>query len=153
MPRPERILSLLSRACRLLSLKAAREARALGVSRAQWAILDVLEQAPGLTQREVAERLEVEPITVARILDRLAARNLVERRPDPWDRRCWRVHLTPLAARMRSLGAERRVARGREIANTLPDPVAAALERGLAHAVAALGAELAPAGKREFIDA
>jgi MarR family transcriptional regulator, transcriptional regulator for hemolysin len=83
MARPESILSLLSQAPRLLSLEAAREARAHGLSRAQWAVLDVLEQAPGLTQREVAERLAVEPITVARILDRLAARNLVERRPDP----------------------------------------------------------------------
>jgi hypothetical protein len=54
---------------------------------------------------------------------------------------------------MRSLAAERRVALGREIANTLPDPVAAALERGLAYAVAALGTEVAPAEKREFIDA
>jgi MarR family transcriptional regulator, transcriptional regulator for hemolysin len=126
MPRSESILSLLSQACRLLWREAARE---------------------------VAERLEVEPIPVARILDRLAACNLLECRPDPRDRRCWRVHLTPLAARMRSLAAERRVALGREIANTLPDPVAAALECGLAHAVAALGTEIAPAGKREFIDA
>jgi MarR family transcriptional regulator, transcriptional regulator for hemolysin len=153
MVRPESILFLLSQACRLLSPEAAREARAHGLSRAQWAILDILEQAAGLTQGDVAERLEVEPITVARILYRLAARNLIERRPDPRDRRCWRVHLTPLSTRMRSLTAERRMALGREIASGLPDPVAAALGRGLAHAVAALGTEIAPADKTEFVDA
>lgn len=149
MDRPESILSLLSQACRLLSLEAVREARAQGLGRAQWAILDILEQAPGLTQREIAERLEVEPITVAGILDRLSARDLVERRPDPRDRRCWRVHLTPDAARIRALSAERRMALGREISRALPDTLAAALERGLALAIAALET----AEKGEFVDA
>jgi hypothetical protein len=54
---------------------------------------------------------------------------------------------------MRSLAVEWRVALGQEIASTLPDPVAAALERGLAHTVAAIGAQLAPAEKRELFDA
>ena len=149
MGHPETILSLLSRASRLLSLEAAREARAQGLSRAQWTILGILEQAPGLTQRQIAERLEVEPITVARTLDRLAARNLVERRPDPRDRRCWRLHLTPEAAQIRALSAERRIALGQEIGRALPDTLSTALERGLAQAVAALET----AKKRGFVDA
>jgi DNA-binding MarR family transcriptional regulator len=45
-------------------------------------------------QKELAEQLEVEPITVARLIDRLESRGMVERRPDPADRRCWRLHLT-----------------------------------------------------------
>jgi DNA-binding MarR family transcriptional regulator len=63
------------------------------MTRAQWGILIWLERQPGITQKELAELLEVEPITVARLLDRLEARGMVERRPDPKDRRIWRLHL------------------------------------------------------------
>jgi DNA-binding MarR family transcriptional regulator len=64
------------------------------MTRAQWTILVNLEHQPGLLQKELAEILEVEPITVARLVDRLEARGMVERRADPTDRRCWRLHLT-----------------------------------------------------------
>jgi MarR family transcriptional regulator for hemolysin len=67
------------------------------MTRAQWMILFRLRRRDGLTQRELAEVLEVEPITVGRLVDRLEARGLVERRSDPRDRRCWRLHLTPAA--------------------------------------------------------
>ena len=67
------------------------------MTRAQWTILVHLERQPGLLQKELAEILEVEPITVARLIDRLEARAMVERRPDPMDRRCWRLHLTQAA--------------------------------------------------------
>lgn len=63
------------------------------MTRAQWGILIWLERQPGITQKELSELLEVEPITVARLIDRLEARALVERRPDPRDRRIWRLHL------------------------------------------------------------
>lgn len=56
-----------------------------------------LDRQPGLSQKELAELLEVEPITVARLADRLEARNLLERRADPTDRRVWRLHLLPTA--------------------------------------------------------
>ena len=61
-------------------------------------ILARLGRRPGMTQRELAEILEVEPITVGRLVDRLEARGLVERRADPADRRVWRLHPTPAAA-------------------------------------------------------
>jgi len=67
------------------------------MTRAQWVILARLKRTPGLSQRELAEILEVEPITVGRLMDRLEARHLVERRPDPADRRIWRLHLRPEA--------------------------------------------------------
>jgi MarR family transcriptional regulator for hemolysin len=67
------------------------------MTRAQWMILVRLRRCGGMTQRELAEILEVEPITVGRLVDRLAARGLVERRADPADRRVWRLHLTPAA--------------------------------------------------------
>src|ERR1700748_499446 len=67
------------------------------MTRAQWAILIWLERQPGISQKELSELLEVEPITVARLIDRLEARGMVERRPDPRDRRIWRLHLLPPA--------------------------------------------------------
>lgn len=79
---------------RLIRTEADKRARASGMTRAQWIILLNLEKQPGLLQKELAEVLEVEPITVARLIDRLEARGMVERRADPMDRRCWRLHLT-----------------------------------------------------------
>jgi MarR family transcriptional regulator for hemolysin len=79
---------------RLIKTEADKRARAHGMTRAQWGILANLERHPGLLQKELAEILEVEPITVARLIDRLEARGMVERRSDPTDRRCWRLHLT-----------------------------------------------------------
>ncbi len=79
---------------RLIRTAADKRARAHGMTRAQWAILIRLEAQPGLLQKELADLLEVEPITVARLVDRLEARGMVERRSDPMDRRCWRLHLT-----------------------------------------------------------
>jgi DNA-binding MarR family transcriptional regulator len=52
----------------------------------------------GVRQIDLAETLEVQPITLARLIDQLAQAGLVERRPDPLDRRAHRVYLTPAAA-------------------------------------------------------
>ena len=68
------------------------------MTRAQWVILARLERQPGITQNEMAAIVEVEPITIARLVDRLEARGLVVRKADPRDRRVWRLHLTPAAA-------------------------------------------------------
>jgi DNA-binding MarR family transcriptional regulator len=92
------LLVLLNDLARLIRTEADKRARAHGMTRAQWMILSRLERAPGMSQRELAEILEVEPITVGRLVDRLEGRRLVERRPDPDDRRIWRLHLTPEAA-------------------------------------------------------
>lgn len=67
------------------------------MSRAQWIILLKLDQQPGLSQQELADLIEVEPISIGRLVDRLADRGLVERRRDPKDRRVWRLHLLPAA--------------------------------------------------------
>ncbi|MQT14622.1 MarR family winged helix-turn-helix transcriptional regulator [Segnochrobactrum spirostomi] len=91
------LVRLLSEINALLRSETERRARAHGTSRAQWAILYWLERAPGLSQKEVASRLEIEPISVARLIDRLEAAGLVERRPDPADRRVWRLHLRAAA--------------------------------------------------------
>jgi len=88
---------LLHDIARQLRVAGDRRARAHGMTRAQWVILWWLERQPGLSQKELAELMDVEPISVARLVDRLAARGMVERRDDPADRRIWRLHLLPPA--------------------------------------------------------
>jgi MarR family transcriptional regulator, transcriptional regulator for hemolysin len=87
-----------------------RRASALGVTTAQWRVLAWLGHSPGLKQVELAERLDVEPITAGRIVDRLEEAGLVERQPDPVDRRAWRLVLTakagPIIARLTDLAEE-----------------------------------------------
>jgi DNA-binding MarR family transcriptional regulator len=81
---------------------ADKRARVFGMTRAQLTLLLRLERNPGLTQKEVADLLEVEPISVARLVDRLEASDLVKRCPDASDRRVWRLHLRPSAAELLS---------------------------------------------------
>ena len=87
-----------------------RRAVGLGVTRAQWKVLFRLTRTPGLRQVELADRLELEPITLCRIIDRLEEAGLVERVRDPDDRRAWRLHVTaraqPLIEKLHSVGAE-----------------------------------------------
>jgi len=102
------LMFLLHDVARLLRVDADKRARAHGMTRAQWGILIWLERQPGLSQKELAEILEVEPITVARLIDRLETRGVVERRPDPKDRRIWRLHLRPPAYPvLREIGRQR----------------------------------------------
>ncbi len=84
--------------------------RDIGITRPQWRMLLVLARLDGPSQSEVAELLEVERITLCRMVDRLAEAELVERRADPADRRVWRLHLTekarPLIEQLSGIAAE-----------------------------------------------
>ena len=91
------LLLLLHDVARLLRTRFDQRARAKGMTRAQWVILVRVNATPGLSQNELASILEVEPISVGRLIDRLQGRGLVERRADPTDRRIWRLHLLPAA--------------------------------------------------------
>lgn len=93
-------LVLINDLARLLRTRADARARAFGMTRAQWMILVRLEANPGMTQNELAALIEVEPITIARLVDRLETRGFVERRADPSDRRIWRLHLSSAAVPM-----------------------------------------------------
>jgi MarR family transcriptional regulator for hemolysin len=82
---------------RLLKTLADQRARQYGMTRAQWAVLFRLDRSEGLKQSELAELLDLQPITLTRLLDRLAENGLIERRADPNDRRANRLFLTPAA--------------------------------------------------------
>ncbi len=71
--------------------------RTMGVTRPQWRVLLMIARLDRPSQSEVAELLDVERITLCRMLDRLAEAGLVERHADPADRRIWRLHLTEKA--------------------------------------------------------
>jgi len=95
---------------RLLKTYADQRARQFGVSRAQWAVLIRIERNEGLKQSELADMLDLQPITLTRLLDRLADNGLIERRADPNDRRANRLYLKaaarPLLDRLAELGAD-----------------------------------------------
>jgi len=95
---------------RLLKTYADQRARQLRISRAQWAVLVRIERTEGLKQSELAELLDLQPISLTRLLDRLADNGLIERRADPNDRRANRLYLTPAAkpllGRLSELGAD-----------------------------------------------
>ena len=110
---PERSFGfLLYDAARLLRRDFDRRARSLGLTRAQWSVLAHLNRNEGSNQATVADTLELEPITLVRLLDRLEAAGWVERRPDPSDRRARQLFLRekarPVLEQLMALGAETR---------------------------------------------
>jgi MarR family transcriptional regulator for hemolysin len=82
---------------RLIKTYADQRARQFGISRAQWAVLIRIERTEGMKQSELAEMLDLQPISLTRLLDRLADNGLIERRADPNDRRANRLYLKPAA--------------------------------------------------------
>jgi len=91
------IAFVLNDVARLMKTYADQSARRYGATRAQWAVLSRLNRCEGLKQSELAELLDLQPISLTRLLDRLADNGLIERRPDPNDRRVNRLYLTPAA--------------------------------------------------------
>ena len=85
---------MLNDVARLLRTYADYRAAQFGMTRAQWAVLVRLDRSEGLNQSELAEMLDLQPITLTRLLDKLCDSGLIERRPDPDDRRAKRLFLT-----------------------------------------------------------
>src|SRR5215472_7463667 len=85
-------------AARLLRTYSDHRARELKMTRAQWAVLARLQRCEGVKQSELAEALDLAPITLGRLVDKLTAAGLVERRSDAADRRAHRLYLTDKAA-------------------------------------------------------
>ncbi|MCP8937554.1 MarR family transcriptional regulator [Alsobacter sp. SYSU M60028] len=84
---------LIADVARLMRTATDQQAGAAGTSRARWAVLVRIEKHPGLSQNELAHLLDIQPITLGRLVDRLCEEGLVERRPDASDRRVKRLHL------------------------------------------------------------
>jgi DNA-binding MarR family transcriptional regulator len=105
---PERSFGfLLHDIARLLRKKFDQRARSLNLSRAQWQLLVHLSRHEGINQSGLAEILEIENITLGRLVDRMEEAGWVERRPDPGDRRARLLYTTrkvaPVMERMREL--------------------------------------------------
>lgn len=124
---------LLGDVSRMLRRNFNLRAQEHGLSLAQWQALAYLARQEGVNQVTLADRLEIQPITLARLIDRLQEAGLVARRPDPDDRRAFRLYLTeaarPLVDRMWGYAAETRA----EAMEGLTEPDRAALIRALLH--------------------
>ena len=96
----ETIGFLLNDTARLFRRAFNARTRDSGITALQWRLVTYLIRHDGIRQGPLAELIEVEPITLSRMVDRLAEAGLVERRADPTDRRAWLLHLTPRARAM-----------------------------------------------------
>jgi MarR family transcriptional regulator for hemolysin len=109
-PRNREIAITLMDVARMLRTYADQRARQFGISRAQWVVLMRLHRSEGLKQSELADILDLQPISLTRLLDRLSDSGLIERRADPNDRRANRLYLTsaarPLLKQLAALGDE-----------------------------------------------
>src|SRR3954466_5449466 len=91
------LLFTLGEVQRLVRAYADKEAARYGITRAQWAVLAKVERAEGLKQTELAEQMEMQPITLTRLIDRLCDNGWIERRSDHTDRRVNRLYLRKAA--------------------------------------------------------
>jgi DNA-binding MarR family transcriptional regulator len=103
------LLFTLGEVQRLVRAYADKQAARYGITRAQWAVLAKVERAEGLKQTELAEQMEMQPITLTRLIDRLCDNGWIERRSDS-DRRVNRLFLCkaarPLLGKLSGLRSE-----------------------------------------------
>jgi DNA-binding MarR family transcriptional regulator len=106
----ETILPEIGETAHALRKSFARRVVNVGVTGAQWKVMLKLMLKPGIRQAELADMLDVEPITLSRLIDRLEEAGLVERSADPADRRAWRLNVTakakPVVAKLRAIADE-----------------------------------------------
>jgi DNA-binding MarR family transcriptional regulator len=104
------LLFTLGEVQRLVRAYADKQAARYGITRAQWAVLAKVERAEGLKQTELAEQMEMQPITLTRLIDRLCDNGWIERRSDDSDRRVNRLYLRkaarPLLGKLSGLRSE-----------------------------------------------
>lgn len=99
------LIADLSRLCRRTFNRYLRDSE---LTQSQWQAIAYLRRWEGINQAALAEMMEIQPITLARLIDRMAAAGWVERRPDPHDRRAVQLFLTektqPILADLRAAG-------------------------------------------------
>lgn len=109
---------------RLMRRRFDRQAQALGLTRAQWSVIFHLHRNEGSTQACIAQRMDIQPITLARLIDRLEADGWVERRSHPSDRRAKCLYLTdkvgPILEQMQTISSQ---VRAEAVAGMAPDDV------------------------------
>jgi MarR family transcriptional regulator for hemolysin len=142
---------------RMLRTYADHKARQFGMTRAQWAVLARLDRFEGLKQSELAEMLDLQPISLTRLLDRLCDGGLIERRADPNDRRAKRLFLTPAARplleRLGDLGEEMMTTALAGVARESAEQIVAQLaivKENLRQAIQQRNAGTAAAGERHY---
>ncbi len=100
---------------RLLRRRIDQQAQTIGLTSAQWRVLSSVARAEykneePLNQAALADQMDMEPITLSRQIDRMQAAGLIERRPDPTDRRAYRIYLTdtarPLVEKFRGVATQ-----------------------------------------------
>ena len=100
---------LVADVARLLRRSMDRRLQSLGLTQAQWRAIVHLSHSEGMTQATLAERLEIQPITLTRLIDRMQSAGWVERRTHPLDRRAVQLYLTPqsqpILEQLHALGA------------------------------------------------
>src|SRR3981081_4558256 len=103
-------LFTLGELARLVRAYADKQAARYGITRAQGAVLAKVERAEGMKQSELAEQMEMQPITLTRLIDRLCENGWIERRGDDTDRRVNRLYLRkaarPLLGKLSGLRSE-----------------------------------------------
>lgn len=112
MSAPVSVGFVLHDVARLMRKRFEQRSRHAGLTRSQWHVLAILSKNEGIHQKGLADLLEIESITLVRLLDKMQERGLVERRPHLTDRRVTQLFLTPEAVPlldvMRSLGNQTR---------------------------------------------
>jgi MarR family transcriptional regulator for hemolysin len=141
-PQEDDLLLLISDTARMIGTYADRLARRHGMTKAQWVVMIRLDRNPGLSQKDLADMMEVEPITVGRLVDRLERRGFVAREPDEQDRRIWRLRLLPAATPLLKIMAGHKADIAAMLGFGIPDAVAAPMRVGLMQAKANVTAAL-----------
>lgn len=119
------LVAQLVESSRILRNYIDHRAKARGTTRAQWIVLFRLRAQEGLSQVDLAEVLELQPISLVRLLDRLVEQGLLERRHDPKDRRANRLYLTDAGRRLVDDLDDLRDAIAADVLDAIPDEAVA----------------------------
>jgi MarR family transcriptional regulator for hemolysin len=140
---------------RLLRKRFEQQSAKLKLTRSQWQVLAYVAYNPGIQQSALADILEVQPITLGRLLDKLQANGMVERQPHPTDRRIWLLYPTdaasPMLKTMTQIGQESRadaLAGIPEIERERLMTLLSQMRTNLINACDGLGVEDAPAQRK-----
>jgi MarR family transcriptional regulator for hemolysin len=115
------LVAQLVESSRILRNYIDHRAKERGTTRAQWVVLFRLRTQEGLSQVDLAEVLELQPISLVRLLDRLVDQGLLERRHDPRDRRANQLFLTEAGRRLVDDLDSLRDAIAVDVLNDIPD--------------------------------